>query len=109
MTRIGKMFGEVFPYIRHAACKNRSRIVKTWTDHQTVRTHRIYENCVSCNTKRFSIDNLPELQAGVDTYYCDPCSEGIAKIIKKYLNASPKIKSAFVNYWHNSLFSNGRF
>ena len=78
--------GELVPFFRYANQENPSVNISTWTDSEgRVRTHKAYQNCVSCNVHRFYGDVArTDLLARTDTYFCTPCYKKLAGIVKKY-------------------------
>jgi hypothetical protein len=105
-----KISGEISPFFRFANSENPSKSISTWTDsNQRVRTHLAYENCVSCNTKRFTSEGLSNLRLGTDTYFCHPCFKKVAEVVKKYDKGVPSEEYEIFNkLWNDSLFGKSK-
>lgn len=97
---------EISPFFKFANYSNPSNIVYTSkiSDQQT-RTHVIYQNCVCCNTRRFTSEELSCAFRGTDTYFCNPCFEKVAKVTKKYDTGTPSKESElFQKLWNHFLY-----
>lgn len=105
-----KISEEISPFFRFANAENPSLIYCSWMDSkERVKTHLIYQNCVSCNTKRFNREELSNLRLGTDTYFCHPCFKKVAAVVKKYDTGLPSIEYKIVNkLWNDGLFGRSK-
>ncbi|MBA3816306.1 MAG: hypothetical protein H0X29_07265 [Parachlamydiaceae bacterium] len=97
---------EISPFFKFANSENPSKPIGTWIDSsQRARVHLVYENCVSCNTKRFTTEEISQLKIGTDTYFCQPCFKKMAEVLKKYYTAKTADESEiFHKLWNDTLF-----
>lgn len=105
---------ELAPYFKYATNENFSRALNRFTDPDgTERCHLIYQNCVSCNSPRFTLDELTKRHIGVSTYMCPECSASVINKFKNYtyisldssLDPSEEERTAFDKLWNDHLFA----
>ena len=106
MNVTSKISEEIAPLFKFATDQNFSLEISCWNDSTDlqVRTCLVYQSCVSCNVKRFNIDELPNLPIGTDLYFCKPCSRKCIEVVKKYDSASLEEKTILNDLWNNNLF-----
>lgn len=107
MSITSKVMSDLRPFLKYAVKENPSNIVKIWKDPDgCVKIHTIYEKCLSCNTKRFNLNELLNPTVGVNTYFCLPCENKVRKIAIKYEKHSSLLeKKIFLKIWEEKFFN----
>lgn len=105
MSVTTQITSELAPFFKYATSDNPSKVIRSWKD-RVIRTstHRVYQNCVSCNVKRINLSEVPYLSGATDAYFCGSCFSKVAKIVKRYESLSSDHDKALNSVWDDNLF-----
>jgi len=106
MSITSKIMSELRPFFKYASSQNPSNIAKIWKDSEgCVRIQTIYQNCISCNKKRFNEKELFHPKVGINTYFCLACENKLGKVAAKYEKSSSSVeKKIFLKIWDDKFF-----